>query len=135
MHKGLGVKAVIARSFAFIYSRNQPGLGLLGIEIRDDAFYDAAADDALITIDIPARTIRVGQGSEVKEFNFKMAEMEKKLLEYGGICTAYKSFKNELWKHMVAEVPQEDEGKKSLSAMVDSTMEKRGKVVDLKLQW
>ncbi len=64
-----------------------------------------------------------------------MAEMEQKLLEYGGICTAYKSFRNELWKHMVAEPPQEDEGKKSLGAMVDSAMEKPGKVVDHKLQW
>ena len=135
MHTGLGVKAVIARSFAFIYSRNQPSLGLLGIEIRNEAFYDAATDDALVTIDVPTRTIRVGKGSEVKEFNFKMAEMEQKLLEYGGISTAYKSFKNELWKHMVAQAPQGDEEKKSLSAMVDSTTEKHGKVLDHKLQW
>jgi 3-isopropylmalate dehydratase small subunit len=36
--QGAGVQCVIARSFAFIYARNQPNLGLLGIVMEDEEF-------------------------------------------------------------------------------------------------
>lgn len=51
--KGAGVQAVIARSFAFIYGRNQPSLGLLGIVMSDERFYEAAKEGEEIEIDLP----------------------------------------------------------------------------------
>src|SRR5271156_3870511 len=57
---GAGVQAVIAKSFAFIYGRNQPSLGLLGITTSDDAFFEAGTEGEEIMIDMPTRTIVVG---------------------------------------------------------------------------
>ncbi|KAI1325847.1 aconitase iron-sulfur domain-containing protein [Xylariaceae sp. FL0255] len=48
--QGAGVRCVIARSFAFIYGRNQPNLGLLGFEMNDSRFWDLIADGQDIRI-------------------------------------------------------------------------------------
>ncbi|KAJ9131059.1 Aconitase [Pleurostoma richardsiae] len=49
---GAGVQCVIAKSFAFIYARNQPNIGLLGITIKDDKFFDLAQTGADIEVDM-----------------------------------------------------------------------------------
>jgi 3-isopropylmalate dehydratase small subunit len=86
---GAGVKAVIAKSFAFIYGRNQPSLSLLGITISDDAFLEAVTDGEQVTIDVPTRTIVVGGR---KEFKVKMAETEYRLTVNKGISESYKMY-------------------------------------------
>jgi len=53
--KGCGVQAVIARSFAFIYSRNQANMALLGIVMDDDRFYELAKEGTQLIIDVPKR--------------------------------------------------------------------------------
>ena len=53
-----GVEAVIAKSFAFIYARNQPNMSLLGVVVRDEAFYAAAAEGADVEVDVAARQVR-----------------------------------------------------------------------------
>ena len=97
--KGLGVKAVIARSFSFIYGRNQPSLGLLGIELNDDHFYQVATDGVEIEIDIPKRLIKVSQES----FNFQMAEMEYRLTMNKGLQASYKKFGRDIWRRLAAD--------------------------------
>ncbi|ORY23830.1 aconitase iron-sulfur domain-containing protein, partial [Neocallimastix californiae] len=57
--KGSGVKCVIARSYAFIYGRNQYNMALYGIIINDDAFYEIATEDKEIYIDIPNRYVEI----------------------------------------------------------------------------
>jgi hypothetical protein len=47
-----GIKVVIAKSFTFIYGRNQANNGLLGIKIKDDRFYDLAREGESIEIDV-----------------------------------------------------------------------------------
>lgn len=84
--QGAGVQCVIARSFAFIYARNQPNLGLLGIVMEDDEFHKLAEDDKEIEIDVDARVVRV----EGQEFNFKLSPLEIKLWEQGGTGPAFK---------------------------------------------
>jgi 3-isopropylmalate dehydratase small subunit len=115
------VQAVIAKSFAFIYGRNQPSLGLLGIITTDDAFFEAATEGVEISIDVPTRTIVVGRG---KEFRFKMAEMEYRLTVNKGITESYKMYGKAIWEKLT-----ESDMKVKVSDDTD------GKVVDKRMEW
>ena len=53
-----GIRAVIVRSFAFIYGGNQAYNGLLGIRITDDEFYELADEGEQVDIDVTARLVR-----------------------------------------------------------------------------
>lgn len=82
---GTGVQCVIARSFAFIYARNQPNLGLLGIVMDNEDFYKQAVDDVDIDILVDERIIKVGG----QEFEFTLSDLEIRLWETGGISAAF----------------------------------------------
>ncbi|EHK17249.1 uncharacterized protein TRIVIDRAFT_41788 [Trichoderma virens Gv29-8] len=90
---GCGIKCVIAESFAFIYGRNQPSLGLLGFTMDDPAFFEAAVDGAEVSIDLEANQIKVGG----TEFSFYLSTMERELVEAGGITPAFKKFGKQLF--------------------------------------
>ncbi|RFU76559.1 aconitase family [Trichoderma arundinaceum] len=90
---GCGIKCVIAESFAFIYGRNQPSLGLLGFTIDDPAFFKAATDGKEITINLEANEISIGGA----EFPFQLSAMERELVEAGGITPAFKKFGKQLF--------------------------------------
>ena len=48
--KGAGVQAAIAKSYAYIYSRNQPNMALLGLIPKDfDTFYELAQEGSCVT--------------------------------------------------------------------------------------
>ncbi|CAM1507616.1 Fc.00g072570.m01.CDS01 [Cosmosporella sp. VM-42] len=85
---GCGVKCVIARSFAFIYSRNQPSLGLLGIAMEEDEFFEAAKDGISIDINLAKNFIVV----DGREFPFQLSKMERELIDLGGITPAFMKF-------------------------------------------
>ncbi len=85
---GIGIKCVIAKSFAFIYSRNQPSLGLAGIQIKDEAFYEVAQDGIEIEIDLARNIATVGG----KEFPFNLSQMEKSLTYIGGVAPAFQRY-------------------------------------------
>lgn len=93
---GLNVKCVIARSFAFIYARNQPNLGLLGIVIDDDEFHRLATDGVDIEVDLDAREVRVAG----KIFGFKLDDMELALVENKGMSAAYKRFGKQVFEKL-----------------------------------
>jgi 3-isopropylmalate dehydratase small subunit len=97
---GAGVKCVIAKSFAFIYARNQPNLGLLGITISDPKFYEAAVDDAEIEIDLTARKVNVAG----EEWGFELSQMERELIKAGGMNQAFQKFGKRLFEAMCAPV-------------------------------
>ncbi|KAH8121897.1 hypothetical protein FP744_10002942 [Trichoderma asperellum] len=90
---GCDIKCVIAESFAFIYGRNQPSLGLLGFTMDDPAFYKAAADGEAISIDLETNSLTVGE----QEFSFSLSAMERELVEAGGITPAFKKFGKQLF--------------------------------------
>lgn len=100
--KGAGVQAVIARSFAFIYSRNQPSLGLLGIVMEDEEFYALAKEGEEIGIDVGERKIEVGG----KTFAFKLSNMEYKLTVNEGIAQTYGRFGKKIWERLMLEEPE-----------------------------
>ncbi|KAJ1762924.1 hypothetical protein LPJ62_000005 [Coemansia sp. RSA 2167] len=100
--KGAGVKAVIAKSYAFIYSRNQPNMALLGIVLKDEKFYDLAQEGAEVSIDLPARKIYCG-GSV---FVFNLSTMEERLILGGGVTEMYKKYGNLLFRAAIAADPE-----------------------------
>lgn len=120
LRTGIGVQAVIARSFAFIYGRNQPSLGLLGISMSNDGFFEVATEGEEISIDVPTRTIRVGG----KDFKFRLAEMEYRLTMNKGITEAYKRYGKAIWEKLT----ESDTDVKVEEEMV-------GKMTDKRLDW
>ncbi|KAK7926607.1 hypothetical protein PG985_003605 [Apiospora marii] len=105
---GAGVRCVIARSFAFIYSRNQPSLGLLGIVVGDPAFYEAVdqgGEDVEVEIDLMENVVRLGgdggsandSDGSGKEFPFELSQMEKRLTELGGVAPAFNKFGKQIF--------------------------------------
>jgi hypothetical protein len=119
---GAGVQAVIARSFSFIYGRNQATFGLLGITMSDEAFFSTATENSEIEIDVPERKIRVAG----LEFAFTLTEMEYRLTVNRGMNEAYKRFGGVIWEKMTKK---ESEGK----GMVSRGME--AGTVDERLSW
>ncbi|KAL1866138.1 hypothetical protein Plec18167_009137 [Paecilomyces lecythidis] len=110
---GCGVQCVIAKSFAFIFQRNMPNLGLLGITIADERFYEAAADGARILIDFRANILDV----EGRHFGFELSRMEKELFHHGGIASAFQKFGNSLFERMTS--PKNLGGAREISADYD----------------
>ncbi|KAJ2610927.1 hypothetical protein H4S08_003401 [Coemansia sp. RSA 1365] len=98
---GAGVKAVIAKSYAFIYSRNQPNMALLGIVLKDDKFYELAQEGAEVSIDLPNRKIYCGGHS----FTFNLSTMEERLILGGGVTEMYKKYGNLLFRAAIAADP------------------------------
>ena len=115
------MQAVIAKSFAFIYGRNQPSLGLLGIIMSEEAFFEAATEGEEISIDVSTRTIVVGGR---KEFEFKMAEMEYRLTVSKGISESYKMYGKAIWEKLT-----ESDTRVKVGDDAD------GKVVDKRMEW
>lgn len=85
---GAGVKCVIAKSFAFVYARNQPNIGLLGITVVDEDFHRLATQGADISIDLAISQVSCGGRS----FDFQLSDMEKSLIAAGGLTEAFKKF-------------------------------------------
>ncbi|KAF7196888.1 putative aconitate hydratase [Pseudocercospora fuligena] len=120
--KGAGVEAVIAKQFAFIYGRNQPSLGLLGIVMEDEAFYAAAQDGEDITIDLPERVITVAE----KKFPFQLSEMEYRLTTNKGVAESYRKYGKAIWEKLMEAEPTKKQEPKPRAAE---------QMTDTRLQW
>jgi 3-isopropylmalate dehydratase small subunit len=91
------VQCVIAESFAFIFSRNSPSLGLVAITITDPAFYKLATDGVELSIDLEANRLQVCG----ETFCFDFSSMERQLMELGGITQAFHKHGKTLFQTMV----------------------------------
>ncbi|KAH8812090.1 3-isopropylmalate dehydratase [Xylogone sp. PMI_703] len=91
-----GIEAVIAKSYAFIYRRNQANNGLLGIKLEDEEFYKLAQEGAEITINVKEREITCGG----KVFPFRLDQIEEELLSSGGLLQVYDKFGTQLFKKL-----------------------------------
>ncbi|KAI0240187.1 hypothetical protein L0F63_000455 [Massospora cicadina] len=92
--KGAGVQAVIAKSFAFIYSRNQPNMALLGIALTDPEFYELVREGTDVAIDVPNRKVLAGG----RAFAFQLSTMEERLMAGGGVSAMYSQFGDQLFR-------------------------------------
>ncbi|KJK65953.1 aconitate hydratase putative Aquifex type [Aspergillus parasiticus SU-1] len=93
---GCGVKCVIAKSFAFIFQRNMPNLGLLGITMPEKSFHAAVEDGAEIAIDFNDSIIYI----DGRAFRFNLSPMERELFHPGGIASALRMFGSNLFEAM-----------------------------------
>lgn len=96
---GIGVQIVVARSYAFIYGRNQPSLGLLGITMSDERFYELAKDDVDMIVDLDARRIEVGG----QTFSFELSDMEEKMTFNKGIADSYRMYGKNIWQELASK--------------------------------
>ena len=97
--KGCGVEAVIAKSYAYIYGRNQPNMALLGVVVKDEAFYTLATEGATVSIDLQARAVTVGNQS----FPFELSRMEEKIIQGGGVTRLYQKYGRKLFQETIAQ--------------------------------
>jgi homoaconitate hydratase len=91
-----GIQVVIARSYAFIYGRNQVNNGLLGIILNDDKFYELAQEDEELTVDVERRAVTCGGHS----FKFFLDPIEEQLLSGGGLLSVYEMFGQSLFRRL-----------------------------------
>jgi aconitate hydratase/homoaconitate hydratase len=83
--QGAGVRAVIAKSFAFIHKRNLVNEALPYLIVDDDAFYALAGENAEVEIDFAAGQVSVGG----KRFAARGATpMIRALAQAGGLVPA-----------------------------------------------
>jgi 3-isopropylmalate dehydratase small subunit len=91
------VQCVIAESFAFIFSRNSPSLGLVTITITNPAFYKLADNGAKISVDLEANHLEVAGST----FGFEFSDMERQFMQLGGITQAFHKHGKTLFQTMV----------------------------------
>lgn len=92
--KAVGVQAVIAKSFAYIYARNQPNNALLGIVITDEAFYERVSEGTEVTVDLRNRRVSAG-GYTVQ---FSLTQLEENFLNGGGLKKLFRKYKADLFR-------------------------------------
>jgi aconitate hydratase/homoaconitate hydratase len=83
--KGAGIRAIIAKSYAFIHKRNLVNEALPFLAIQDPAFFAAAQDGATIEVDLARGRVRVGGASFAAEVPSKII---RALAGEGGIVPA-----------------------------------------------
>jgi aconitate hydratase/homoaconitate hydratase len=87
--KGAGVKAVVARSFAFIHKRNLVNEALPFLVIEDEAFYERVEEGAELALDLARGVATVGE----KQFTaVKPSSMVGALAAAGGIVPAVREY-------------------------------------------
>jgi len=91
-----GIQAIIAKSYAFIYGRNQANNGLLGIKLDDEDFYALAEEGMYVSIDVCNHVIICGG----RTFPFRLDPIQQELLSSGGLIKVYNQFGAELFKKL-----------------------------------
>lgn len=120
--KGCGIKCVISKSFAFIFGRNLPSLGLLGFSITDESFYEAAQDGRCIEIDVTARKVWVEMNGEWKAWDFVLSEMEYQLTVNKGVTESFRKYGKRVWDEFTKGSSNAESHKASMEATVLSTL-------------
>lgn len=101
-----GIKCIIAKSYAFIYARNQANNGLLGIRLQDEEFYELAGEGTEVVVDLEGRCVTCGG----REFGIVLDGIEMALLREGGLVKVYEKFGRGLFKRLQAVAMREGKG-------------------------
>ena len=103
--RAVGIKAVIAKGYAFIYSRNLLTLDLLGIIITDEEFYTLAQENEEVAIDVDNEVVTVAG----KSFPFQLSPIQKQIYRQGGVIQMYRESGPQLFKQL-ADVAKQGAG-------------------------
>eukprot|EP00936_MAST-01D_sp_MAST-1D-sp1_P001636 g1636.t1 len=104
--KAAGVRVCIVRSFAFIFGRNLPNCGLLGIALGDsaaaDRFFAAAQEGANVQVNVRTREIRISRGDKeswmAEQWSFALSPMQEALYTEGGLEKMYMIHERDLFR-------------------------------------
>lgn len=115
---GAGVQCVIAKSFAFIYSRNQSNLGLLGFEMKDPRFWEVVEDGREMRIDLDRSLlqVQVDDPGACEIFSFSLSPMQRRLMECGGAANAFGRWGKGLWEALTSQAPDHGIENKSIAS-------------------
>lgn len=108
--KGCGVKCVISKSFAFIFGRNVPSLGLLGFNITDETFYEAAKDGRRIEVDVVSRKVRIKKDDGWESWDFVLSDMEEELTVNKGVTASFRKYGKRIWDEFTKGSGDEHDG-------------------------
>jgi aconitate hydratase/homoaconitate hydratase len=99
--QGIGIQAVIAKSFAFIHKRNLVNEALPYLVIRDGAFYDLATEGAELAVDLASGVVRdVASG---REFHAQTpTPMIQALTAEGGLVQAIQTHGKDVFAALTA---------------------------------
>lgn len=112
--QAVGVQCVIAKSFAFIYGRNQPNLGLLGFELSDKRFWAQVQSEKQINIDLDRTVLYLEVEPGVWEsFPFQLSQMQRRLMDCGGAEKAFSRYGKGLWQALTSQTSQGNQGANS----------------------
>ena len=99
--QGIGIQAVIARSYAFIHKRNLVNEALPYLVVTDDAFYEAVHEGSELAIDLVSGVVRdVASG---REFQAQQpTPMIQALTAEGGLVAAVQRHGKEVFSVLTA---------------------------------
>ncbi|KAJ5688755.1 hypothetical protein N7462_003147 [Penicillium macrosclerotiorum] len=112
--QGAGIEAVIAPTFAFIYDRNQLNMGLFNITLPDPEFYALAKEDSIVVIHLETQTVQIEGTNQV--YHYHQSEMEKTLLEAGGVLPLYNRFGRSVFRQIAKSVTRHRAGDSGIQA-------------------
>lgn len=73
-------------------------MGLFNITLPDPDFYSLVNEDSVVIIDRQAKTVRVEGTNQI--FHYQQSEMEKTLLEAGGVLPLYNRFGRSVFREI-----------------------------------
>jgi 3-isopropylmalate dehydratase small subunit len=99
--QGIGIQAVIAKSFAFIHKRNLVNEALPYLVIRDEAFYDLATEGAELEVDLASGVVR--DAASGREFQAQTpTPMIQALTAEGGLVKAIQTHGKDVFAALTA---------------------------------
>ena len=79
-------------------------MGLFNVTLADPGFYALAKEGSFVIIDRQARTLQIEGTDHV--FHYQQSEMEKTLLEAGGVLPLYNKFGRAVFRQIANRVTQ-----------------------------
>jgi homoaconitate hydratase len=99
--QGIGIQAVIAKSFAFIHKRNLVNEALPYLVIRDEAFYDLATEGAELDVDLASGVVRHVESG--RDFQAQTpTPMIQALTAEGGLVQAIQTYGKDVFAALTA---------------------------------
>ena len=97
--KGAGIQAIVAQSYAFIHKRNLVNEAVPFLVVRDEAFYAAAEEGALIDVDLANGRVTIAGRTYVAETPSKIIQA---LAGEGGIVPAIQHHGTSVFEKLTA---------------------------------
>lgn len=107
-------------------------MGLFNIKLDDPAFYEAAREDAVITIDKDAKTICIDGVDEV--FSYQQSQIEQTLLDSGGVLPLYGQFGRKVFRHITTPKVRGSRKRKEIDP-IHTAVFSGGEVTTDQLKW